>query len=324
MKKVLCFGLLAIIFILLMLILGQPKFHRAKTETIKIGLLRVEDSLPFFVAEHDGLFAKDGINVELVTFNSARERDIALTTGEIQGELSDILAAALFKKNKTAVKIIALSLGSTPKEGRFAILSAPGSGITHLSQLPGVPVAVSFYTIIHYLAESMLLESGLSQEQIALHNIPDLSVRLECLLSGQEVKAALLPDPLATLAEKSGATVIVDDTGLDINLSQTVLIFREEALAQKPQEIAKLLSAYQEAAIRLNENPQAYQTLIIEKARIPKPLQDSYRLPHYPPLGLPTKEMVERILNWMYTQQLLTEPYCYEDLVSPDFLPQLD
>lgn len=289
-------------------------------QVIRLGLLRIEDNLPFFVAEHDGILKAEDIDVELIVFNSARERDIALEAGEIQGELADLLAAALLKKGGTPVKAVSLALGATPQEGRFAILAAPGSAISSPQELSTTPIAVSRHTIIHYLADEMLKEAGLSLTGIKLQNIPDLQIRLDVLLAGKDVKAALLPDPLATLAEMSGARVIIDDTRLESNLSQTVLIFREETLFQQPQAVEKVLQVYSEGASNLNNNPEKYKDLVIDKARIPRPLENTYRIPAYSPLQLPTREMVDRVMKWMTEKGLLDEPFTYEEMIAPGFV----
>lgn len=287
---------------------------------IKLGMLAIEDNLPFFIAEYDGLFNKLGLKVELIPFNSARERDVALEAGEIQGELADLVAVALIKKGGTNVKVVSLGLGVTPREGRFVIMAAPGSNITKPSQLVNLPIAVSQHTIIHYLAEQMLRETGILPSSVKLQNIPDLKVRLEALLAGTDVKVALLPDPLATLAESSGAKAIIDDTTLPVNLSQTVILFREETIRQRGMDVRKILQAYRYAAISLNENPQTYQDLIIKKARIPKPLENSYQPPHFSRPVLPTRDMVTRIMTWMVSKELLAKPYSYEEIVASGLL----
>lgn len=293
---------------------------------IRIGLLRIEDSMPFFTAEHEDLFTLNNVQVELVPFSNARERDLALEAGEIHGELADLLAAALLKKGGTPVKVVSLGLGATPQEGRFVILSAPGSGINSPDQLAGIPIAVSRNTIIQYLAEEMLAEKGLPPQQIQLQNIPDLNLRFEALLEGQEVKAALLPDPLATLAEAHGARVVVDDTQLESNLSQTVILFREEILQNRPEAVKSILRSYRESCRRLNDTPALYKELFLEKARIPQDLENSYQIPHYSPPMLPQQGTVERVMGWMSSANaaaekgLLEQPYTYEELVAPGFL----
>lgn len=288
--------------------------------SLKLGLLPIEDNLPFFVAENDGLFSNYDLSVQLIPFNSARERDIALEAGEIDGALADIVAAALLKKGGARIKIVSLALGATPKEGRFVILAAPDSNIFQAGQLAGSPIAVSQHTIIHYLAEEMLRETVLPPMSLTLQNIPDLQVRFEALLAGTDVKAALLPDPLAALAEVSGARPIIDDTKLGVNLSQTVILFREETLEKRGPEVRRALRAYAEAAASLNKNPKAYKELIIDKVRIPKALEDSYRIPSFSQPVLPSPDMISRVINWMIGKGLLEAPFSYKEMVAQGYL----
>jgi len=293
---------------------------KMKTKTIKIGVLRIEDNLPFFVAEEENIFAENKVKVELVSFNSARERDIALEAEEIDAGLADLVAVALIKKGGTDVQVVSLGLGAAPAEGRFVILSAPNSGIEKPEDLKGIPIAISNNTIINYLAEKMPQEVGLNIEDIKTQNIPDIKLRLESLLEGKEVQAALLPDPLATLAEKSGARVVIDDTKLKVNLSQTVILFRTETINNQKEDVAAVLKAYEEGAQNLNKSPEKYHDLIVEKARIPKPLENSYPAPTYSPLELPTQDMISRVMDWMVVKEILEKPYSYDEIVDTSFI----
>jgi len=299
---------------------GEPAKGKMESGPIKIGVLRIEDNLPFFVAEEENLFAKNNVKVELVSFNSARERDIALEAGEIHAELADLIAVGLMKKGGTDVKVVSLGLGVTPQEGRFAILAAPNSNIEKPEDLKGIPIAISNNTIIHYLAEKMPREVGFKPEDIKTQSIPDIKLRLDSLLEGKDVQAALLPDPLATLAEKMGAKVIIDDTKLNTNLSQTVILFRADTIKNQREDIKAVLKAYSEAAEKLNKKPEKYRALIVEKARIPKPLENSYPAPTYSPLTLPKEEMINRVMDWMVEKGLLEKAYSYNEIMDTSFL----
>lgn len=315
------YGLIYIGLCLILLTACSSAAIKKPANPIKLGLLRIEDSLPFFVAQEEDVFLKKGIMVELISFNSARERDIALEAGEIHGEVADLLAAALIKKGGTSVKIVSIGLGASPAEGRFAILAAPGSQIMAPADLNNVPVAISQYTIIHYLADEMIKETGLNSGYIKFQNIPDMKLRLESLLSGNDVRAALLPDPMAALAEKMGARVIIDDTKLNSNLSQTVILFQEQTLLELPDQVKGILASFQEGATLLNDNPDKYRALFVEKTRIPQPLEYSYNIPKFSPLQLPTEEMIRRVMTWMTEKSLLEKAYMYEELVAPGYIP---
>jgi NitT/TauT family transport system substrate-binding protein len=50
---------------------------------IKVGVMPDEATLPYYVAVEEGIFANHGLDMEVVPFLSAMERDSALIAGEI-------------------------------------------------------------------------------------------------------------------------------------------------------------------------------------------------------------------------------------------------
>jgi len=289
-----------------------------KDDSMKIGLLPIVDSLPFFVAAEKGYFQAEGINVETINFPSAIERDSAIQAREIDGTLGDVLAVAALNNSGTPTKIVSLGLGETGQEGRFAILSSPGSGITKPEQLRNVPVAISTNSIIEYVTDNLLSDQGLKPEEIKKESIPKIPVRFDMLMNNQ-IKAACLPDPLAALAESKGAKLVVDDTST--NLSQTVIYFRNDYLDKNGGAVTKFLKAYARAAKDINENPGAYRSLLVEKARVPQEAMEVFKTDHYPAPQLPEKKQVEKVVQWMMSKGLLKQQFSYEDLTRAGLLP---
>jgi NitT/TauT family transport system substrate-binding protein len=130
-----------------------------------------------------------------------------------------------------------------------------------------------------------------------------------------KIKAAALPEPLLSLAEKQGAKVLADDTSGE-NLSQTVLVVAERYTARPggTEGVKRLLGVWDQAVDRLKADPSAWRTLLVEKARLPKPIQDSYRVNPYPKSQLPKRAEVEAVLAWMRAKGLLKTRLTYEDL----------
>ncbi|WP_258360291.1 ABC transporter substrate-binding protein [Moorella sulfitireducens] len=312
------------LFILLLVFVvsgcSKPAGKAGGGESLKLGLIPVEDNFPFFVAEAEGLFSRAGLEVELVPFNSARDRDLALQAKSIDGEVADIVATALLRKGGTPVKIVSLTMGSTPAEGRFALVARPGTNIGRPEQLEGVTVGISENTIIEYVADRLLEGAGVDPGSVQKVAVPQIPERLQLLLGGR-LEAALLPDPFATLAEKKGGRVILDDTKIDRNLSQVVLIFREETLKEKGPAIKKLLEVYAEAAGLVSSNADKYRELFVARARIPEELKDTYLSPKFSPPRLPAETEVTDVQQWMVAKKLLPAAYGYDELVDPTFVP---
>ncbi len=291
-----------------------------KNQVVKIGLLSIDDSLPFFMAEELGLYEKHNVDVELYTFQSAADKEAALEAGEIDGDMTDLVVTALIKKGGTGVQIVSNALGAIPAEGRFMLLAAADSGITKPEDLSGKEVAVGNNTIVHYLSDTILANAGLDDSEIKSTNIPSLSLRLEALLNGT-VDAAVLPDPLASLAVAQGAICVFDDTTSEDNLSQSIVLFRDDSLEKKQAEIGRCMDAYFEAMEYINANPEAkdVRDAILKFTSIPEALFDSYNTPTYSPATLPSEEVINNTMNWMLKKGLLDSVYTYTDLVIENF-----
>lgn len=319
-------GILSILLSLAILVSGcaatkapadnQPT--KSVGKTVKIGVLPIEDNLPFYVAEKDGLYAKEGVQVELVSFASALERDTALQAGQIDGEVADMVAVALLKKIGTDVKIASIGLGATPKEGRFAILSSPKSSIKDLAGLKGATLGISQNSIIDYVSDQMLLDKGVMLNDVKKMSIPKMPVRLDMLLSDQ-INTACLPDPLAALAEAKGAHLIIDDTYR--NISQTVFLFRTQSIQENPEGVKATVRVYGSAGQAFSKNPDQYRSLFLEKAQVPTKLKESYQTPTFSKLQLPTEEEINSIMKWMLDKKLIPQAYGYQDLVDSSLLP---
>ena len=280
-----------------------------KENTLKVGILPNEEVLPLYVAEEEGFFEKHDVNIEIVNFQSAAERDAALQAGAVDGVEGDLLAVALIRQGGTPVKAVSLVMGATVDEGRFAMMAAPGSDID-VEGLKGKKLAISKNTIIEYVADQMIMIKGMDPKEVQKVNIAKMPLRVENLLQGQ-IDAAVLPDPLASYAELKGAKVLVDDTKLSENISQSVYFFSDDAIKNKKTAIQKFMQAYSEGAQTVTENPERYRNLFKEKIQIPVELQETYPVPSFSPLQLPSREDTQRVIDWLKDNELLTEPYTY-------------
>ncbi|NOZ06026.1 MAG: ABC transporter substrate-binding protein [Chloroflexi bacterium] len=286
---------------------------------LKMGLLPIMDILPFHVAQQEGYFQEEGITVQFVPVKSAQERDTLMQTGQIDGELTDLISIGLFDKDKPTIKIVRTARKAYPDSPQFRILAAPNSNIKSVTDLKGVKIGISQNTIIEYLTDRLLEAEGLSPDDIAVQEVSQIPVRFELLMKGQ-IKAATLPDPLASGAVAAGATVLVDDS-THTKFAQSVLAFSVDTLQTKPNTVKKFLKAWEKAATAINEHPEKYQDLLIEKGRVPKSIQGTYVMPPFPEAGVPTEAQWQDVVDWLLSKKLIDKPVSYKDAVDATFLP---
>ncbi len=285
---------------------------------LKIGLLPIEDAVPFYVAEQEKMYAKENLQVELIPFQSALERDSALSAGAIDGAIDDPIGAILLDKGQGRLKITSICLGEKPAEGIFAILAAPGSGLKTVSDLKGVEIAVSNSTIIEYVTDRMLARQGFKAEEIKKIEVVKMPIRMQMLLS-DAVKAATLPEPLASIAVNKGARVLVNDATGEESLSQTIIVFRAETLKNQRSEIAAFFRAYKGAVQALNGDPEKFRTLFVDKGRIPQFLAKTYPIPVFPLPAPFSPSLFEPVMNWLTAKKLVAQ-IPYATMVVPDFM----
>lgn len=289
---------------------------------LTVGLMRIDDSFPFYVAEKEGLFEKHGVDVELQNFSSARDLSTALQGGELDALMTDPVVTALSLKGGSDVRIVAMALGAVPEEGRFLVISAPDSGITAPEQLEGKTLAISNNTMMDYLVEQYENTLGLDKTAITTVNMPDLMLRTTTLLEGQEIDAAILPDPLAAYAVAEGANVVIDDTKLGENFSQSVVTVTADAIEGNRAAVEAMLAAYNEAIELINSNPEAYQAYALECANVPEALAETYPTPTFTANSIPGEADIALVNSWMVERGLLDAAYAYEDMVDNSFVQE--
>lgn len=299
---------------------GDAQKNTVNAEPLKVGLLRIDDSFPFYVAQQEGLFEKHGVAVELQDFSTARDQSTALQGGELDVLMTDTVVTALSIKGGSDIRIVAMALGAEPEEGRFLVVSAPNSGITTPKQLEGKNVAISNNTMMDYLIDQFEVELDL--DELTTVNMPDLMLRTTTVLEGKDIDAAILPDPLAAYAVAEGANIVIDDTNLGVNLSQSVVAVTNEAIIEHSEQVAAMLAAYNEAIALINDNPDQYRAFALECANVPETLSDSYPTPTFTANCVPTEAQITRVNTWLVEKELLTEAYTYTDMVDTRFITE--
>lgn len=283
---------------------------------VVIGTLPTEDTLPLWIAQQEGLFGEYGLDsVEIVTFQAAQERDAAFVAGEIDAFVGDIVVAAQLEAAGAPVTIATIMLGATPAEGRFGIVAAPGSGYTDVAALAGVPVAASENTIQEFVLDGLMRQAGVPADDVVVEAVPQAPARYDLLMQGQ-LKAAVLSEPLLSLAQFGGATLLADDTTGE-NLSQTVLVFSDEYLSEigGVDTMAAMLEVWDASVEIVNADPEAWRELLVEQTQVPEPVKGTYRINTYPTAQIPTDTQINAVLEWMRDKGALQRALTYEDLV---------
>ena len=286
---------------------GSNQADKKEMSPLTIGLMPDTDSIPFLIAREKGYFAEEGIEVNIEQYKSAMDRDAALQSGNLDGAISDMLAAAFSKAGGFDVKVTSFT------DGSYKLIAGRDENIKSVKELSGKDVSVSKNTIIEYVTDQILAKEGMNGDSINKVIIPQIPTRLEMLQNGK-LAAATLPEPMASIAIAGGSKFVTGSDELGINPG--VILFTAKASEDKKQEIQAMYRAYNKAVKYLNDTPrEEYIDLVIEKAGFPPAAKEALKLPKYHEAALPKESDVTDCIKWLNEKGLVQDKFTYSDMV---------
>jgi NitT/TauT family transport system substrate-binding protein len=286
--------------------------------------------LPELVAYEEGLFTKEGVQIEWADRDEAGVKTADTSLKDVKGADPFGSHGSLLEQGKADMynacewgnycRADATGVGSR-QVGRRAIIAygaivvRPDSPVFTPQQLAGRTVGVPFYAGTHYLALH-LLEGFLPRDQINVCRAPNGSRNRFNLMMKGEIEATTLTEPYISLAEKKGCRIICSAFFHGTEVASD----RVEA-----ETYAAFNRAVREAVRRINANKSAYLRYFIDyhKAKDPEigalTPQDlrAGRIVVVDPAPIPADEL-QRTYEWVKSWGMLEETESPLQLVNMD------
>jgi NitT/TauT family transport system substrate-binding protein len=289
--------------------------------TLNVAVVPALDSAGFFVALHDGLFARQGL---AVNYTPATSSDTVIDQ-QVAGKY-DITGGNYvsyvqhYVNDHQALRIIAE--GSLVTQGTQAIYTMPKSPIKSLSQLRGHVLGINAPGNINYLlAASVLTENGIHVQDVHFPAGPIPFPQMgEALASGQ-VAAAAMPEPFATNAQQEyGAVVIADlDQGATANFPVQGYVVTKSWAQANPNTLKAFVTALaqgQEIADTNRPDVEKAMEALAGPAngQVPAIVADVMALNNYPISINPVR--LQRVPDVMYQFGLLRQKFNIDNMLS--------
>lgn len=300
-----------ILFILLTICLFSCNNSTSKdSNNLTLGVMSSMDYLPLAVAQKEGYFEKVGLNIKLQKFYSANERDAAFQSNNIDGTIIDFTGAILQRSGGIDLKL------TSKCDAPFYIVA--NTTINNLSELRGKQIAVSRNTVIDFIVDKALESAGLTSFDIEKVEINKIPVRFEMLMNNK-IDATGLPNPFALMASQQGDRILTSNDNLGFNI--TGIMFHQNVINNKPEEITKLYEAYNMGVDYLkNHSAQDISSILVKEFGFPANLIDSAQLPQYTYAELPTQKDITLASDWLLKKDLIKAPIVYSDIIDSTFI----
>jgi NitT/TauT family transport system substrate-binding protein len=264
---------------------------------LKIATLPIADTVLLHIAGRRGFFAANGLEVELIPFQSAMEKDAAVAAGGLDGHFCEPGAVIMQRSMGLPFMIAATTSHTEPERRVFGLVAKPGSPAGRLEDLAGSSIGVANLYVVDFMTDVFLEKAGLPLDFFVRRDVKKIPPRYQMLVNGR-LDAALFPEPLLSMAELAGGRVLMDDRDLDMPLAAVAL-----KSSLPPRAVESFRTALAEAALWAALNPGAVKSLMADLGLIPPAVLSSYEpplfKPEHVPGALPDKALFERYVRWL-------------------------
>lgn len=274
--------ILSLCFFLILSCSKNDKTESAEkqVENLIIGLMPAVDTAPIFLAKDKGYFTDENLELDIIVFTNAQDRQSALQSGEIDGAMTDLVAAAVNIAGGFPIKATMLT------DGMFPILLQPGSGEKEVVKIGLMEISVSNFLVDHWLSDDYKLE------KVFINSIP---ARLEAVVSNQ-LDMGLFPEPIASVGLLRGLEKKIYPS-VD-GYCPDAMVFTESAL-KKETALKAFHSAYNRAVIDINTDANEARNSIMKNiSNLSPELKDLFELPVYHQARLPDEAFLMKIIEW--------------------------
>ena len=248
---------------------------------LKIGLMPAVDSAPIFIAEKEGYFKDLGLEVELIVFNNAQDRQSALQTNAIDGAMTDFIALVTNVNGGFDLK------ATTMTSGKFPVLVKKGFEDKKAIKVGMMEVSVSNFLIDEWLGDDYIIE------KVFINEIP---ARLEMIGSGN-IDMGLFPEPMASMGELNGLEKVIYEPA--DGYCPDVMAFTGTALREKEVSIELFHEAYNKAIDKIHEDENQAKDILIEKLNLKPEIKELILLPKYTKTSLPEEAYLLKVIDWV-------------------------
>jgi len=279
---------------------NMPVVHGLETTNLVVDDFPAIDSAGLYIAENEGLFAKEGLHVTVIPdFISSQTTVDKIEAGKAQISGGDwVTYMNDFTGQDTNLEVI--SEGSVLQPNVLTLMTSPGSKVTSLRQLKGALLPVSgIHDIANLLIDSLLNDNNVPVDSV--HYAPKTPLpKVPFMIAAGVFKAGPVPEPFVSMGEQQvGDTVLADmDQGAMTNFPIVGYAVTKEWAQQNPNTLKAFVTALDEGQqIADTDRAAVEQALAGPPLAIPKSVAAVISLPNFPSGINPTR--IQRVVTNM-------------------------
>ena len=233
--------------------LAFSSFASAQLTRLNVGYSAVSaDQLPAWVARDSGIFAKNGLDIQLIFFTGGSTAILALVSGDVP--ITQVSGPGLVSSALGGADSVFIAAGITSLN--YVLMGKPG--LKSVEQLKGGTVAISrFGSATDTIARFALRRIGLTPgKDVTLVQVGSGPERLSAALTGR-VSASVINPPSSFIAEKKGLAIIADVAQMGLVFQHTGAATTRKYIKEHPDIVRRYVRAHVEAVHKMWTDKEA-------------------------------------------------------------------
>ena len=282
---------------------------QSRETDITVAAIPADDLAGLYIAQDDGLFARQGLHVTIEPISSSQ----AVITDQVKGQV-DISAGsyvAYIEAQAAGARFRILAEASTLRPGTRMLVTTGASHITSIAGLAGQKIGVNGTNSIGTLLVSVLLvDHGMSPGKVHFVTDPKGFPAMPARLQAGAWGAAFLAEPYVTIAEEDyGDQQLADlDQGATLNFPIDGYVATQAWVARNPGTAAAFVRAIQEGQTIADTEPLVAQAAIGKSDALPGRVTGVMAMPGFP-TGPVDEQRIQRVADAMLQFGLLSPGY---------------
>jgi NitT/TauT family transport system substrate-binding protein len=307
----------ASLLVVLLSVIPEPGLSQGEAQSIKVGVIPIDNGFEAYYAQDMGFFKKAGLNVQIVPLTNGGAIAAAVANGALDIGFSNLVSIATAHTKGIPFTVIVPAALNVTNHATAALFVAKDSPYKTAESLNGKTIAVNGLKNISELStRAWLDEHGGDSSTIKFIEMPDPSMPAAVREKRVDAAmAALSVDPtINTPAAKERVIGDVFD-GISTHFLVTGYFTTSDWVRSHQDEARKFVQAIFESARWANKNHDASAVILSHQMGVPVGLVKGLTRSIYAENTDP--KLVQPVIDAMARYKIISQPFPAEEIISP-------
>jgi NitT/TauT family transport system substrate-binding protein len=217
---------------------------------------------PWAIAEQEGLFTKNGANVELRWFDGYLASMEALAAGQLDGNCQTLNDTISFAESAVNGKVAVLVNDNSAGNDKIIV----AEDINTIEDLRGKKVAVEAGVVDDFLLTLALQEAGMSRDDVEIVDL-ETGAAAAAFASGQTDAVGAFPPFWLTALKREGSKELVTSKDFPGAIPD-LLVVTQKLIDERPEQVQALVNTWFDILAFIEENPERADEIMAQRADV--------------------------------------------------------